>query len=92
MKINLNDRCRVILTKEGAETLNAVNEVYKSMNIPLSFSHQKEYKEGDTYEALLHELINTFNIRMGTPSPFYLCEIEDLEMIIGDKYLCEIEK
>ena len=56
--IDLNDKVSVVLTKYGAEVLNANNEEME--NKCPSIARKTDYKEGDIYEDQLWSVLGDF--------------------------------
>ena len=87
-KVNVNEKCRVILTKAGAAWLNKFNKNYVEEYIGLiarfgasgaqiEKAFPTNYKEGDVLECLLWELMRYFggHFLAETAAPFVNNEI-----------------
>jgi len=74
MKVNINDRARVVLTEAGAKHLTAE---YKKRG----YTFAGPFSAGDQHEDSLWSIANIFGpvLRNGFDIPFNKCQIEILE-------------
>ena len=56
--MDLNDEVRVTLTAKGAEIINAENKEVADKVKSIYFKY--DYKEGDHYQSLLHDVMYLF--------------------------------
>ena len=80
MKININQKAQVQLTKFGADILNSLNrKANGGFLLNSSVRFRVDYKEGELYRNQLWFLFQVFgeSFELGSEAPFIDLEIEE---------------
>lgn len=82
MKINLNDKCTVVLTQSGADWINKINAASNQTEWikAVEFKYKQDYVAGDEYKDQLWRIMEMFSpmLGLGCEVPFENCLMEIL--------------
>lgn len=80
MKINLNDRCTVVLTQSGADWINKINTASNQQEFvkAIDYRFNQDYAAGDEYKDQLWHIMEMFSpmLGLGCEVPFENCLME----------------